>query len=1008
MSFSINTNVASLQSQNYLRINSDFQSKTINRVTSGLRIIQSGDDAAGLAIANGLRSDQAVLTQGVRNANDGMSQLQIIDGGINNISQLLDRARTLATQSATGTFTGDRGVLNSEFQSVLGEIDRQAQAVGLDTGGIFAKSLSVFIGGGKTSGNINAIENGSVTVDLSGSTVDSRSLGLKGVQAVGNIAVDLGSVGATAPNVANILADPTNQASAPAGFTNFYFSGPGFSDAGKIKVAVNLSGVTDTNTLVTAINAAIKGAGSSGASAAATAFGNAGISATIVKDSGGQHLAFASSTNAFQVSAGDRTANALLGNITGTTTGTALTTTVAGTANVTLASTAVAGESIKVRVQGAGLTAPQDLSLAVNKGDTVQSVINSLSTAITGDTALQGAGITLNTAVNATPLSFTSTSGQKFTVEASGDTQNLLGLGSFTQGASNAVDYTTIDAAALTGNTNGTATLEFSINGAASNTNQVTVNLNGGNATAASITATDGNAAVDTTGKSTLDVAIDGTVYNVTGWALGAGTTKTAIAAAITTSLSGAGSSATVSVDNTNHLIITSGTKGGNSSVQILTSAAGTDAGALFGFTAGPAVTGTARTGSDLINDLNQTFSTNPTLAAADLTASFDGTKVTVASGNGTNFQLNALANGAAAKAGVSTGTDSATVNTTVNNKLYIAVDGAAAQVVTLTSGAARTVAQVQADITAAAIPGLTATSANGHLVLSSAAGSGHSVQVITGSNDASAALGLTLNTVYSGKDTNIGYGDSGASFTGNTASAAPATSPDAITGGADQTAALTFAGVAYGSDKQTVTISAIDSNGLTQQIDVTLRNDGSVRNARNADEAVNTINQALQSSNKTVLQNIVAVKTDVGGVEKIVFASAGEAFKVDVGTNANGTGFAATGTTSAGVVGSGSTADISNQGSAQTAVTALSNAVATLGSAQAVVGRGENQFNYATNLAQSQLTNLATAESRIRDADLAAEAANLTKAQILVQAGVAALAQANSAPQQVLTLLRG
>ena len=108
MSFSINTNVASLQAQNYLRINSNFQSKTINEVTSGLRIVQSGDDAAGLAIANGYRSDQAVLTQGVQNANNGLSQLQIMDGGISNISQLLDRARTLATQSASGTFTGDR------------------------------------------------------------------------------------------------------------------------------------------------------------------------------------------------------------------------------------------------------------------------------------------------------------------------------------------------------------------------------------------------------------------------------------------------------------------------------------------------------------------------------------------------------------------------------------------------------------------------------------------------------------------------------------------------------------------------------------------------------------------------------------------------------------------------------------------------------------------------------------------------------------------------------------
>ncbi len=89
MAFTINTNIASLQSQEYLRISSELQQKTINRVTSGLRIISSGDDAAGRAIANGFRSDRAVLTQGVRNANDGLSTLQTIDGGLNNISQLL-------------------------------------------------------------------------------------------------------------------------------------------------------------------------------------------------------------------------------------------------------------------------------------------------------------------------------------------------------------------------------------------------------------------------------------------------------------------------------------------------------------------------------------------------------------------------------------------------------------------------------------------------------------------------------------------------------------------------------------------------------------------------------------------------------------------------------------------------------------------------------------------------------------------------------------------------------
>ena len=70
MSFDINTNITSLQAQQYLRVNSDFQSKTINRVTSGLRILSSGDDAAGLAIANGFRSDQAVLSQGTHLGGD--------------------------------------------------------------------------------------------------------------------------------------------------------------------------------------------------------------------------------------------------------------------------------------------------------------------------------------------------------------------------------------------------------------------------------------------------------------------------------------------------------------------------------------------------------------------------------------------------------------------------------------------------------------------------------------------------------------------------------------------------------------------------------------------------------------------------------------------------------------------------------------------------------------------------------------------------------------------------
>ena len=74
MSFSINTNIASLESQQYLQQTNNYLNRTVQEVTSGLRIVNSGDDAAGLAIANGYRTQEAVLTQGIQNANDGLSQ----------------------------------------------------------------------------------------------------------------------------------------------------------------------------------------------------------------------------------------------------------------------------------------------------------------------------------------------------------------------------------------------------------------------------------------------------------------------------------------------------------------------------------------------------------------------------------------------------------------------------------------------------------------------------------------------------------------------------------------------------------------------------------------------------------------------------------------------------------------------------------------------------------------------------------------------------------------------
>jgi flagellin len=162
---SIQTNYDSLMAQQNLLVNSQFQSKTIQRLTSGYRINSSGDDAAGLAIANTDRNNIAQLNQGVLNANNGISQLQIMDGGMSNIAQMLDRMQTLATEAASTTDAGALTTLDNEFQAIAGEIDREATNINMAG----ANTITVYTGGGTGA-------NPSVTT----TAVDSTGLGVNG------------------------------------------------------------------------------------------------------------------------------------------------------------------------------------------------------------------------------------------------------------------------------------------------------------------------------------------------------------------------------------------------------------------------------------------------------------------------------------------------------------------------------------------------------------------------------------------------------------------------------------------------------------------------------------------------------------------------------------------------------------------------------------------------------------------------------------------------------------
>ena len=127
MAVRIFNNIPSLNAQRILGINNNRLAQSVERISSGIRINKGSDDAAGLAISEALRSDIRALRQAVRNANDGVSLLNVTEGALNESSGILIRLRELASQAATGTVgSTERQTIQLEFSALRSEVDRIA------------------------------------------------------------------------------------------------------------------------------------------------------------------------------------------------------------------------------------------------------------------------------------------------------------------------------------------------------------------------------------------------------------------------------------------------------------------------------------------------------------------------------------------------------------------------------------------------------------------------------------------------------------------------------------------------------------------------------------------------------------------------------------------------------------------------------------------------------------------------------------------------------------------
>jgi flagellin len=143
MAIRIFNNTASVNAQRILGVNNTRLAQSIERISSGIRINKGADDAAGLAISEGLRSDIRALRQATRNANDGMSLVNVTEGALNEQSSILIRLRELASQAATGTVgSTERATIQLEFSALRDELTRIAETTEFNGIGLINGNLA--------------------------------------------------------------------------------------------------------------------------------------------------------------------------------------------------------------------------------------------------------------------------------------------------------------------------------------------------------------------------------------------------------------------------------------------------------------------------------------------------------------------------------------------------------------------------------------------------------------------------------------------------------------------------------------------------------------------------------------------------------------------------------------------------------------------------------------------------------------------------------------------------
>ncbi|MHA7879280.1 MAG: flagellin N-terminal helical domain-containing protein [Saccharospirillum sp.] len=1052
----INTNIASLNAQRNLNNSQSANATALERLSSGLRINSAKDDAAGLAISTRFESQTRGLNQAIRNAGDGISLAQTAEGALGTMTDNLQRIRELAVQSANATNSDDdRVALQQEVSALVAEITRTGEETNFNGRALFdgqfqgtfqiganagqtvdvqiAELTAAKLGSSAQAGvsaigtdsglqNNDLIING-VSIGSSNAQDDTASIANIEASAIAKVAVInkvSDQTGVTAFANTNVAAGTTMDAQATSGtlvLNGVEIDLQTSSDAGTsrasvtqaINAASDQTGIVAVNTDSDSLGVTLQAAdgrnisigidntnGFTGLSlddvAAATglAVGSSYNTATNTGDystyEGGYTLVANSGTQSITIEGGAGTGNGDLAN-SGLAAGTydRATAQVVSTRVTETNSDTINDASVSFGLEGQALAFTNDftsgsVSAFTTTGGEILTITdgqgNSVVLGSGGDIGLEttsgGFGAdkirdALNTfsgvnAIAETKVTFdganlnAQTTGTVLNIYDTGTTGAVLGTITFAGSSSDTSQSFAEAINALT-----TGTLVATVLGTASNADVQVTDING-----------------NTLAFTMLEVSTGGVDINIDVAGRTGGTTSAAIVAS-TTAANSLGAQA-VAV-------------GYIKDVEVADSNVGE-----FSISTNRAISGTRGTTSAAVNAITTYLATAGAIEATTTT----GEVVDTANGNIAITQpLTGLGDGDLVINGVNIGaadpvsdrasatkaSDGGTIVSSLKTASGIAVADAINRVSDETG--------VTASVTATTVVG--------------GDGSGFETAVSpTGGNYAVGDTGeLFINGVSIGGVTLLDDG-TGSVDEGRTRQQ----TIDLINAKADQT------GVSAVDNGESITLTAEDGRNISVAIDNDEANNQGVGVGFGAaiglDAAQDGIGEAdIGTSTTSDVAGERGVATEGDTYETtystVVLSSARE-IEIGGGTNGNdevnALGF------KVGTYGGGQDGqflkdiDVSTFEGAQAAITAIDNALDTVSSQRSELGALQNRFESTVSNLAVTAENLTAANSRIRDADFAAETAELSRTQVLQQAGISILAQANQRPQQVLSLL--